>query len=106
MNRKVIRLKKSHLIMSSSILLAFSPFMVADASGDVIARLQRSSARRRFRATHRKELEWFREAAKPFKGKNIIVVSETLNTHRYESEVIAKAFTELTGIHVVHEQTG
>src|SRR5262249_4697960 len=54
----------------------------------------------------RKEFEWFREAAKPFKGKDIMVVSETIDTHKYESEVIAKAFTELTGIHVVHELTG
>lgn len=54
----------------------------------------------------RKELEWFRRAAKPFKGKMIRVVSETLDIHAYESDVLAKAFTQLTGIHVVHEQTG
>jgi glycerol transport system substrate-binding protein len=54
----------------------------------------------------KQELEWFRAAAKPFKGKQIIVVSETIDTHQYESNVIAKAFTQLTGIHVVHELTG
>ena len=108
MNRKVIRLKKSHLIMSSSILLAFSQLAgAADASGDIVARLQKEFSPTTLSSdAQKKELEWFREAAKPFKGKSIIVVSETLNTHRYESEVIAKAFTELTGIHVVHEQTG
>ena len=108
MNRKVIRLKKSHLIISSSILLAFSQLAgAADASGDIVARLQKEFSPTTLSSdAQKKELEWFREAAKPFKGKSIIVVSETLNTHRYESEVIAKAFTELTGIHVVHEQTG
>ena len=58
------------------------------------------------KAAQRKELEWFRDAAKPFKGKKIMVVSETIDTHKYESEVLAKAFTRLTGIHVVHELTG
>lgn len=58
------------------------------------------------KAQQRKELEWFRRAAKPFKGKSIRVVSESLDIHAYESDVLAKAFTELTGIHVVQEQTG
>ena len=43
------------------------------------------------KAAQRKELEWFRDAAKPFKGKKIMVVSETIDTHKYESEVLAKA---------------
>ncbi len=58
------------------------------------------------KSQQRSELEWFRRAAKPFKGKTIRVVSETLDIHAYESDVLAKAFTQLTGIHVVHEQTG
>ncbi|MGE5451799.1 MAG: ABC transporter substrate-binding protein [Acidobacteriota bacterium] len=58
------------------------------------------------REAQRKELEWFREAAKPFRGKRIMVVSETIDTHRYESEVMAKLFRELTGIQIVHELTG
>ena len=33
-----------------------------------------------------KELEWFIEAAKPFRGMDIKVVSETLTTHEYESK--------------------
>jgi glycerol transport system substrate-binding protein len=49
------------------------------------------------------ELEWFVEAAKPFKGMSINVASETIATHTYESQVLAKAFTELTGIIITHD---
>jgi len=49
------------------------------------------------------ELEWFVEAAEPFRGMQINVVSETLTTHEYESEVLAPAFTEITGIRVRHD---
>jgi hypothetical protein len=38
-----------------------------------------------------KEMEWFIKAAKPFKGMNIKVVSETIPTHEYEAKVLAKA---------------
>jgi glycerol transport system substrate-binding protein len=47
-----------------------------------------------------KEMEWFIKAAKPFKGMNIKVVSETIPTHEYESKVLGKAFEEITGIKV------
>lgn len=49
------------------------------------------------------ELKWFIEAAKPFRGMNIKVVSETLTTHEYESKVLAKAFSEITGITLTHD---
>jgi glycerol transport system substrate-binding protein len=49
------------------------------------------------------ELRWFQEAAKPFAGMSIKVVSETIDTHVYESKVLAKAFTEITGITVTHD---
>lgn len=52
------------------------------------------------------ELRWFRDAAKPYRGMNIYVVSERIDTHIYEAKVLAKAFSELTGIHLVHETTG
>ena len=47
-------------------------------------------------------LPGFTEAAEPFRGLSIKVVSEALTTHAYESEVLAKAFYEITGIEVVH----
>ncbi len=52
------------------------------------------------------EMRWFINAAKPFKGMTIRVVSERIDTHVYESHTIARAFSEITGIHVVHELTG
>ena len=48
------------------------------------------------------EMAWFTKAAKQFRGMEINVVSETLATHEYESNVLAKAFTEITGIKVNH----
>ncbi len=50
-----------------------------------------------------KEMEWFIKAAQAFKGMEINVVSETITTHEYESKVLAKAFTEITGIKVTHD---
>jgi glycerol transport system substrate-binding protein len=50
-----------------------------------------------------KEMQWFINAAKPFAGMDISVVSETITTHEYESKVLAKAFTEITGIKVKHD---
>lgn len=49
------------------------------------------------------EMRWFIEAAKPFKGMSINVVSETIATHEYESKVLAKVFTEITGIEINHD---
>ncbi|MGB7794028.1 MAG: hypothetical protein WBL39_22760, partial [Terrimicrobiaceae bacterium] len=44
-----------------------------------------------------KEMEWFIKAAAPFKGTEINVLSETVPTHTYESEVLTKAFEQITG---------
>jgi len=52
------------------------------------------------------EMDWFIEVSKPFQGMQIRVVSERITTHWYEASVLAKAFYEITGIHVVHELTG
>ncbi len=49
------------------------------------------------------EMAWFNKAAEPFRGMKIKVVSETIPTHEYESKVLAKAFTEITGIEVTHD---
>ncbi len=53
-----------------------------------------------------KELEWFIKASKPFRGMKIQVVSESIDTHSYESKTLAKAFTELTGIELTHDLIG
>jgi glycerol transport system substrate-binding protein len=49
-----------------------------------------------------KEMEWFIQAAKQFRGMDINVVSETIATHEYESRVLAEAFSEITGINLTH----
>jgi len=49
------------------------------------------------------EMQWFIDAAKPFRGMQIRVVSEQIGTHFYERDVLAKAFSEITGIHVQHD---
>ncbi|REG32870.1 carbohydrate ABC transporter substrate-binding protein (CUT1 family) [Archangium gephyra] len=49
------------------------------------------------------ELKWFREAAAPYRGQTINVVSETIDTHVYEAKTMAKAFEEITGIKVKHD---
>src|SRR4030065_2320594 len=55
------------------------------------------------KAKQMKEMAWFSKAAKPFKGMEIKVVSETIPTHEYESKVLTKAFYEITGIKVTHD---
>ena len=52
------------------------------------------------------EMTWFIHAAAPYRGMQIRVVSEQIPTHEYESEVLARAFADITGIQVVHEITG
>ncbi|MCK0752520.1 ABC transporter substrate-binding protein [Chromohalobacter japonicus] len=52
------------------------------------------------------ELMWFAKAAKPFQGMEISTVAEGLTTHIYERDVLAEAFTELTGIEVTHNIIG
>jgi len=53
-----------------------------------------------------KEMQWFIDAAKPFEGLEVNVLSETIPTHTYESEVLTKAFEEITGIKVNHQLLG
>ncbi|MCV6548458.1 MAG: ABC transporter substrate-binding protein, partial [Cohaesibacter sp.] len=53
-----------------------------------------------------KEMGWFIKASEPFKGMEINVLSEGIPTHSYESEVLTKAFFEITGIKVNHQILG
>ena len=52
------------------------------------------------------EMQWFVDAAEPFQGMDINVVSETITTHEYESQVLAPAFSAITGINVTHNLIG
>jgi len=58
------------------------------------------------KADQMKEMEWFINAAQPFAGMEINVLSETIPTHTYESETLTKAFEEITGIKVNHQLLG
>ena len=57
------------------------------------------------KAQQLEEMRWFIQAAKPFRGMKINALSETITTHEYESEIIAKAFSEITGIEVQQDLT-
>lgn len=52
------------------------------------------------------EMQWFIDAAAPFEGMEINVLSEGIPTHSYESDVLTKAFEEITGIKVNHQILG
>ena len=52
------------------------------------------------------EMQWFIDAAEPFRGMEIKVVSETITTHEYEAKVLAPAFEAITGIKVTHDLIG
>jgi len=58
------------------------------------------------RAGQEAEMQWFIDAAKPYAGMEIKVVSETIGTHEYESKVLAAAFTAITGIKITHDLIG
>ena len=58
------------------------------------------------RAEQEAEMQFFVDAAAPFQGMSINVVSETITTHEYESQVLAPAFTAITGIQVTHDLIG
>ncbi|MFN0114079.1 MAG: ABC transporter substrate-binding protein [Paracoccaceae bacterium] len=52
------------------------------------------------------EMQWFIDAAAPFAGMEVNVLSEGIPTHGYESATLTKAFEEITGIKVNHQILG
>ncbi|MDM7932991.1 ABC transporter substrate-binding protein [Tabrizicola sp.] len=58
------------------------------------------------RAEQEAEMQWFIDAAAPYAGMEIKVVSETITTHEYEAKVLAPAFTAMTGIKITHDLIG
>jgi len=48
------------------------------------------------------EMEFLIKAAEPYRGMDINVVSEAITTHEYEASVMARAFSEITGINLNH----
>lgn len=49
------------------------------------------------------EMQWFIDAARPYTSLTVRVASEDIPTHRYERDVMSKAFYEITGIKVQHD---
>lgn len=86
------------LIMALSLHATADQFLWATQKW-VDQRFERSTLTR---AEQIEELKWFTKAAKPLRGMEITVVSEKIATHQYESRVLAKAFSEITGIQVNH----
>ena len=52
------------------------------------------------------EMQWFIDAAAPYAGMEVNVLSEGIPTHGYESATLTKAFEEITGIKVNHQILG
>ncbi|MDP1732230.1 MAG: extracellular solute-binding protein [Devosia sp.] len=52
------------------------------------------------------QMQWFIDAAKPYAGMEINVLSEGIPTHEYESKVLTQAFEQITGIKVNHQILG
>jgi glycerol transport system substrate-binding protein len=84
-------------------LAAISPFSFADMASAKKWMTEEFSPSTLSEKEQMKEMQWFIDAAKPFKGMEINVASETITTHEYESKTLAKAFYEITGIKVNHD---
>jgi glycerol transport system substrate-binding protein len=99
------RLYTSSTAMGLALMLGGSPaFADMDAARAFLdEQIERSALSR---ADQEAEMQWFIDAAEPFQGMSINVVSETIATHEYESQVLAPAFTAITGIEVTHDLIG
>ena len=52
------------------------------------------------------ELMWFAHTAEDLRNTDVSSVAETIRTHKWESDVLADAFEEITGIDVTHNIIG
>ncbi len=98
------------LTLTSTTALALTLGLAAPAFADMDAarafldaEIERSTLSREEQEA---EMQWFVDAAAPFAGMEINVVSETITTHEYEANVLAPAFTAITGIQVTHDLIG
>jgi glycerol transport system substrate-binding protein len=98
-------LNKIHQFASVLVLLSFTTSVSADIDDarNWLGEFQPSTLTEEQQLD---EMSWFIEAARPFAGMEIKVVSETITTHEYESQTLARAFSEITGIQVTHDLIG
>ncbi|MBL8789437.1 MAG: carbohydrate ABC transporter substrate-binding protein [Rhizobiales bacterium] len=99
---------RKHLLMTSTLLaLALSgPAYAGMDEAKAFLDKEVNGLSALSRADQEKEMQWFVDAAKPFAGMEIKVVSETITTHDYEAKVLAPAFEAITGIKVTHDLLG
>ena len=98
-----VKIKATSLAIAMLVGISSQSFAATDTIDKWINEFQPSTLSK---AEQKTELNWFKNAAKPYKGMTIKVVSETLTTHIYESKTLAKAFYEITGIKVIHDYVG
>ena len=53
--------------------------------------------------SRREELFWFASASEGLRGITIMSVAENIETHYWESRVLARAFEDITGIKIIHK---
>ena len=101
----IVGYKKALLLVTSAVALGVAGVATADAqlTQKWLEEFQPASISAQQQSA---EIDWFVNAAKPFVGMSINVVSENIATHEYESKVLAKAFHELTGIKINHDLIG
>ncbi|HKL19964.1 MAG TPA: hypothetical protein VJ905_13395 [Halalkalibaculum sp.] len=81
--------------------------MTAEESSEVIEKwIEEFSPSVLSKEEQRQELEWFAKAAEPYRGMHIKSVAEGIATHKWEADVLAKAFEDITGIKVTHDIIG
>jgi glycerol transport system substrate-binding protein len=98
------------ILRSTSVLALTLGLLATPAFADIEAaiafldeEIERSALSR---SEQEAEMQWFIDAAQPFVGMDIRVVSETIATHEYEANVLAPAFEAITGIRIVHDLIG
>ena len=98
-------MRRIHLASTALALIATSPaFADMDAARAFLdEEIERSALTREEQEA---EMQWFVDAAEPFQGMELNVVSETIPTHEYEATVLAPAFEAITGIKVNHNLIG
>nr|WP_170311754.1 ABC transporter substrate-binding protein [Sulfitobacter sabulilitoris] len=101
---RLSRMKSTTALAATLGLLAGPVFADMDAARAFLDEtIQRSALSR---ADQEAEMQFFVDAAQPFAGMDIRVVSETITTHEYEANVLAPAFTAITGINITHDLIG
>lgn len=109
-------MRKTLILLIAVALLGLPSFLFANGEGEAVSAESSNAAIEKWidvfqpsaltKDEQRKELEWFANAAMAYQGMEIKSCAEGINTHIWESEVLAEAFEEITGIKVTHDIIG